>query len=95
MAVSLFARHKVKDFAIWKKLHDENAQFIKDNGVIASSVHRDLDDPNLVMAYHQFADASTARAYLALFDSGAFQEGPVKIGGVIPKTLEIWVGEDV
>lgn len=95
MTVSLFARHKVKDFDTWKKLYDESAQFVKDQGVIASSVHRDLDDPNLVMAYHQFADVSTAKAYKALFDSDLFQEGPVKVGGVIQETLEVWVGEDI
>lgn len=98
MTVSLFVRSKVKDFATWKEMFDAGAEFMKQNGVIASKVLRDLDDPNLVIVYHEFADANTAKAFMSLIDSDLFREapdGPVKKGGVILETLEMWVGEDV
>ena len=40
-------------------------------------------------------NSSAARAFLALMETEAFQEGPVKQGGVIPETMELWVGEEV
>jgi len=96
MTVSMFARNKVKDFATRKALFDESAEFVKGKGVIASKVLQDLDDPNLVIVHHQFADARTAKAFMALVNSDLFRKGdPVKNGGVILETMEMWVGEDV
>jgi len=96
MTVSMFARSKVKDFNTWKEMFDGSAEFVKQNGVIASTVLRDLDDPNLVIVHHEFADASTAKAFMALVDSDLFRKGdPVKKGGVILETLEMWSGEEV
>ena len=96
MTVSLFVQHKVKDFATWKKMYDEGApQELKISGILTDSVHRSLDDPNTVLVYHQFADASAYKAHMARMDSDEFREGPVKVGGVIPETLEFWVYEDV
>ena len=96
MTVSLFTRSKVKDFDTWHELFNSGAEFVKQKGVIASKVLRDLDDPNLVIVHHEFADASTAKAFMALVDSDLFRKGdPVKKGGVILETLEMWVGEDV
>ena len=45
--------------------------------------------------HHEFASPSTARAFLRLMRTDAFREGPVERGGVIPETLEVWVGEYV
>jgi hypothetical protein len=96
MTVSLFVRSKVKDFGTWKEIFDSGAEFVKQKGVIASRVLRDLDDPNLVIVHHEFAETNAAKAFLALINSDEFREGPpVKEGGVIPETVEIWIGEDV
>ena len=94
MTVSMIASHKVNDFATWKKGYDENAQFRKDGGVIADSVHRALDDPNMVTVYHQFADESTAKAFGARFDSDEFR-AMVKDMGINLETLEVRLLEDV
>ena len=94
MTASMFARHKVNDFATWKKMYDEVVPLRKDGGVIADSVHRDPDDPNMVIAYHQFADASTAKAYAARLDSEEFRS-MAKTVGIHLDTLEVWIGEDV
>ena len=95
MSVSLFVRNKVKDFATWKKVYDGSAEFQKENGVIASSIHQSLDDPNVIIAWHQFTDVDAAKHYESLFHSDAFLEGPVKVDGVIPETMEIWLTEDI
>lgn len=96
MIISIFVRSQVKDFDIWKAHFDSGAEFVKTKGVIASQTLRDLDNPNLAIAHHQFADASKAKAFLALINSDQFREGPpVKEGGVILGTVEVWVGEVV
>jgi hypothetical protein len=95
MTVSLFVRSEVKDFGIWKENFDGGAEFVKQKGVIASGVLRDLDNPNLVIVHHEFSEISAAKAFVALINSEEFQEGPVKVGGVIPETVEIWVGKDL
>lgn len=98
MTVSLFVRSQVKDFSTWKASFDAGAEFVKEKGVIASKALRDLDDPNLVIVYHEFADTNTAKAFMSLVDSDLFREapdGPVKKGGVILETMEMWIGEDV
>lgn len=95
MTVSIFVRNKVKDFGVWKEHFDSGAEFVKEHGVVASNVLRDLDDPNLVIVHHQFAEADAAKTFYGMMNSALFREGdPVKKGGVILETLEVWVGED-
>ena len=94
MTASFFARHKVNDFATWKKVYDENVPLRKEEGLIAESVHRDPDDPNLVTVYHQFVDLRTTQELVAAMNSEEFQK-VLKSAGVKPETLEMWVSEDV
>lgn len=96
MTVSMFTRSKVKDFGVWKEMFDGSGDFVKQHGVIASNVLRDLDDPNLVIVHQQFADAETAKAFEAMLHGDGFRKGdPVVKGGVILDTMEVWLGEDV
>lgn len=94
MTVSLIARHKVNDFATWKKGYDGTGQMRKDGGVIDSSVHRALDDPNTVYVIHQFADESAAKAFRARLDSDEFRAMAKELG-INTETLEAWLLEDV
>jgi len=94
MTASTFVRHQVHDFATWKKVYDEVAPLRKEGGVIADSVHRDPDDPNTAIVYHQFADLSTAQEFFAAMN-GEELESVLKNAGVKLDTLEYWVGEDV
>ena len=94
MTVSMIDRHKVDDFATWKKGYDGTGQLRKNGGVIASSVHRALDDPNTVTVIHQFADESAARAFRARLDSDEFR-AMAKETGIKPETLEAWLLKDV
>jgi quinol monooxygenase YgiN len=90
----LFARHKVNDFATWKKVYDGRVPAAKEEGLIAESVHRDPDDPNTVIVYHQFTDLSATQEFMAAMNKAEFQ-AVLKNAGVQPETLEMWVGEDV
>ena len=83
------------DFSQWKKVYDEaGPAVLKEGGVLADSVHRDLDDPNMVTVYHQFGDASTAKAFAARLDSDEFR-AMAQETGVHLETVEVWLLEDV
>ena len=95
MTATLFVRNEIKDFDTWKELWDDSADFVAQHGVVASSIHRDVDNPNLIVLVHQFENGDAARAYAEMFGSEAFAEGPVKVGGVVPESMEVWVCEDL
>lgn len=99
MTYTLIARHEVKDYDTWKQMFDGSggsADFKSMAGIIASSLYRDLDNPNVVTVRHQFADAGKARAFLARLDSDEFRNGdPVKKMGVIVETMVAMVMQDV
>jgi hypothetical protein len=63
MSATTVVQHKVKDYAAWRKVYDEVAGFQKQGGVIAESVHRAKDDPNLVLVTHKFATMNAALAF--------------------------------
>ena len=95
MTVSLFVQHQVKDFNIWKKFYDENApQVLKTGGVIVDTVHRNLDDPNSVLVYHQFADTDALNAFVALLNSDEARELSA-VSGAIMESVNVWTGADV
>lgn len=48
MTATSIARHEVKDFDAWMEMFKGGAEIKKGLGVIAESVHRDLDNPNMV-----------------------------------------------
>ena len=95
MTATLFTRNETTDFTGWKELWDESADFVADHGALSSSLHRDVDNPNIIVVVHQFENADPARAFAAMFDSDGFVEGPVKIGGVLPESVEVWICEDI
>lgn len=66
MAVSLFMRFQVKDFASWLNPDPSvPAQEMKKHGVLAHSLHRSPSEPNTLIVYTQLPDAKTADAYVA------------------------------
>lgn len=95
MTVSLFVQHQVKDFAKWKKFYDENSrEVLEAGGVLAATVHRNLDDPNSVLVYSQFANADAAKAFINRLNSDESREVSA-VSGSIMESLNIWAGEDV
>jgi cytochrome oxidase Cu insertion factor (SCO1/SenC/PrrC family) len=86
--VTVFIRHKVKDYAVWKKGYDSTDGLRKSFGISYASVHHADSDPNDVIVVHQFKDLATAQKFMAglpdLMDEI----------GVIGKP-DIWFGEDL
>jgi len=60
---TLFARHRVVDYAAWKKVYDEVSGFQKDAGVTSHGVYQAEGDPNDVTIYHEFASVEAAKAF--------------------------------
>ena len=94
MTINVYARTEVKDFATWKKVFDADAQISKNLGVIATTVNRDLENPNKVMIHQQFENTTTLQAFMAALEEDHFREATEKAGN-IPGTMEVWVGEEV
>lgn len=89
MTVSFFVQLRVKDFDAWKKEFDAAAQFMKDMGVTASTVHRKSDDPNSIMILQQISESS-ASEYLAAIEGSKSRRAEE---GIL--TWEQWVGKSV
>ncbi len=88
--VTMFVRHKVSDYVNWKRAYDEFAAVRKVKGVTAASVHRDPNDPDIIVITHQFEDMNAAKGFadsedLKLAMENAGVSGP-------PET---WFGEDI
>lgn len=94
MTASGLVRHEVNDFDTWKKAYDESAEFIKGMGVMADSVHRDLDNPNMVTVYHQFADVATLKAFTVALNGDDFK-AMAEREGIQLETMELFLMQDV
>lgn len=88
--VTMFARHKVSDYGNWKRVYDEFASLRKKEGVTAASVHRDSNDPDIIIVVHQFKDMKTAMG----FANSEELKSAMEKGGVSGPP-EIWFGEDI
>ncbi len=93
MAVSLFMRFQVKDFASWlNPAPSVPAQEMKKHGVTAHSLHRSPSEPNTLILETQLPDAKAADAYMAFVEG---LPGEMKNWLSTPGTVEWWVGDDV
>jgi hypothetical protein len=89
MTVSLFVQLTVKDFDAWKKNFDGMAEFMGNMGVVANTVHRNLDDPNSIMIAQQVSESSL-KEYLALLEGSQDRRAEE---GIL--SWEQWVGNIV
>ena len=87
---SMFIKHRVADFSTWKPVFDEHETIRKDFGATGHSVHRDADDPNLVVIAFRVDDIARAREFVA---SDALRAAMERAGVVSPP--EFWFTEDV
>jgi len=58
--VRMFVRHKVNDYAAWRKAYDDFEATRASLGASGHGIFRAADDPNDVTAWHDF-DSSPAR----------------------------------
>ncbi|MBI4302477.1 MAG: cyclase [Chloroflexi bacterium] len=88
---SLFMRHRVADYEKWKRVFD-GADDLRKNGAgaIAHNIHRDPDDPNLIIVALRVHDIRRAKEFAASPDLlSAMAEAGVQ------GQPEVWFGEDV
>lgn len=64
MAVMII-RHKVKDFAVWKKAFDAHRPTREGTGLTSSRVLRSDEDPNQVILIFDGVDIVKAKAFVA------------------------------
>jgi len=85
---TMIIRHKVEDYAKWKRGYDEADWLRKQHGITYASVHREESNPNDIIAVHQFRDMKGAKDFA--------NAAPPIMGeiGVIGSP-EIWFSEDV
>jgi quinol monooxygenase YgiN len=86
---TMFVRHKVADYAKWRRVYDEFDATRKRLGVTGDRVYRDADDPSGVTVTHNFKDISTAKAFVSSEDLRSAME---RAGVAGPP--EIWFGEE-
>ncbi len=58
--IRMFVRHKVNDYAAWRKVYDDFDN--QSMGVIAHAVYRGADDPSDVTVTHDFDSLEAAKA---------------------------------
>ncbi len=96
MTYTLIARHEVTDYDTWKQMFDGSGELHRMAGIIATRVHRDVDNPNMVTVQHQFPDAGTAKAFFSRLDSDEFRNNDgIKKAGVKLETMVGMMMEDV
>ncbi len=71
---TMIVRHKVNDFAKWKRVYDDFQPTAKSMGATASAVYCDVDDPNDVTVTHEFATLAAAQALAASAELRAAME---------------------
>jgi sortase (surface protein transpeptidase) len=88
--VTLFVRHAVADYDIWKQGYDDAKSLQKEHGVLAESVYRDADDDSVVIVTHKFQDVESARAFINLDElKSGMQEAGVQ------GQPTFWFGEEI
>jgi hypothetical protein len=87
---SMFIRHRVHDFARWKPVFDEDEGSRIGAGTIRHSLHRDADDPNVVILAFRVDDLNQAKKFAG---SHKLRKAMERAGVQGPP--EIWFADDV
>jgi quinol monooxygenase YgiN len=87
---SMFIKHRVADYGKWKPAFDEHEPVRRQAGATAHSLHREADDPNVVIIAFRVEDIARAKEFVASDDLRAAME---QAGVVGPP--EFWFAEDV
>jgi heme-degrading monooxygenase HmoA len=77
--VHVLVHHKVKDYAQWKEVFDEQAKVRKESGSKGGRIFRDEQKPNNVAVLFEWEDMAKSRTF---FESG-FLKGVLERAGEI------------
>lgn len=87
---SMFLKLRVAEFDKWKPVFDEHEAARKEYGFTTHSLHRDADDPNLVIVALRVTDIARAKQFVS---SETLRAAMERSGVQGPP--EIWFAEDV
>jgi hypothetical protein len=87
--VRLFVRHKVSNYAKWRKVYDAFDKERPAMGVLGDAVFRSTDDRNDVTVWHDFATTRKAKA----FASSAKLRAAMREAGVRGAPM-IWISTE-
>ena len=86
---SIFIRHRVEDFDVWKAAFDEHGSVRRDHGLVDNSLLRDEDDANMVTILMSTDDPARAREFFASDDLRETMQG----AGVVSQP-EMWIADE-
>ena len=87
---SILIRHRVGDFAKWKRAFDEHETARRGAGITAHSLYREADDPSVVTITFKVEDLDRAKEFASSDDLRSTME---RAGVQGPP--EIWFAESV
>jgi len=88
MATTMFIRHRVSDFGLWRQVYQEVAPMQRAGGVIAEAVYQGEGDPNDVTVTHEFASPEAAQEFMESTDLKAAMDRAGVLGAPT-----IWITE--
>ena len=90
MTIMMSVKCKMNDYDAFKQAFDAtNEAHAQEMGILASTIYRDLDDPDVVTVLHQVPDADAAKATVAQWNSEESKEVFRKAGWAQMDTFEI------
>ncbi len=87
---SMFLKLRVADYTKWKPVFDGREATRREMGFTAHSLHRDSDEPNVVIIAFRVRDLGRAKEYAA---SDALRAAMEQAG--VQGSPEFWFAEDV
>ncbi len=87
---SMFIKHRVADYARWKPVFDEHQPLRIEYGTVGHSLHRDADDPNVIIIAFRVNDLNRAKEFAG---SEELRSAMERAGVLGPP--EIWFADDV
>lgn len=82
---TMFVRHTVSNYEVWRKAYDDFAPVQTAKGVSAQAVYQGADNPNDITVTHEFASLAAAQAFLNSDELKSAMQG----GGVVG-VPDIW-----
>ncbi len=87
---SVFIRHRVVDSAKWKPFFDDHEPARRAAGLTTDSLHREADDPNVVIIAFRASDVNRANEWISSDDLRS-----VMARAGVQGQPEIWFAEDI
>lgn len=63
---SMIISHHVEDLDTWLAGYDDAAELQQSNGIVGHAANQSVDDPSLIVVYHQAESFDTLRAFMGL-----------------------------